>query len=212
MSSAFIYKVQDYQESSKLLFCYTPYGKKTLIAKGAKNYKNAYHSFTDYFTLLECELSETKTMESLRKGKLLNDYTHYKTLSNSKYLKGFTEAINNLVTDDLAHERLFKMLLILLDFENLELALTTFYVKLTYALGYELTFYKNDYKGFNLKLGKTVLKNESLSVDLNLEETNILKEIYFMKEEIKIDNGILSKIKQFVASYYKYHLDYKIEV
>ncbi len=212
MSSAFIYKVQDYKESSKLLFTYSAFGKITLIAKGAKNYKNAYHSITDYFTLIDCELVNNKQMQTLKGASLLNDYANYKTLANSSLVKGYINAINYLITDDLPHERLFTMFLLLLDFSNIKLAIITFYIKLTYALGYELTFYKNDYLGFNLKLGKSVSIFDKISIDLNKEETDLLKELYFLKEEKEVDSKLLGKLEQFIKEYYKYHMDYKIEV
>lgn len=212
MSSAFIYKVQDYGESSKLLFTYTPYGKITLIAKGAKNYKNLNYSLTEYFSLIEVDLKENKTMQTLAKASLLKDYPLYKGLDNIKYLKSYISALNYLITDDLPHERLFKLLVTLLDFKNIRLGLVTFYIKLTYALGYQLTFYKHDYQGFNLTLGKTISTKENLKIDLNKRETDFLKEIYFLTEEVEIEEEILLELEQFIKKYYKYHIDYNIEV
>ncbi len=212
MSSAFIYKVQDYGESSKLLFTYTPYGKITLIAKGAKNYKNLNYSLTEYFSLIEVDLKENKTMQTLAKASLLKDYPLYKVLDNIKYLKSYISALNYLITDDLPHERLFKLLVTLLDFKNIRLGLVTFYIKLTYALGYQLTFYKHDYQGFNLTLGKTISTKENLKIDLNKRETDFLKEIYFLTEEVEIEEEILLELEQFIKKYYKYHIDYNIEV
>ncbi len=212
MSSAFIYKVQDYGESSKLLFTYSPYGKITLIAKGAKNYKNPYYSLTDYFSLISLDLKENKSMQTLTKAALIKDYHNFKKLENIKYLKSYLNILNYLITDDLPHERLFNLLLTLLDFKNIKLGIVTFYIKLTYALGYQLTFYKNDYSGFNINLGKTITKSESLKEDLNKAETNYLKELYFLKEEIIIDSKMLNILEQFIKNYYKYHIDYDIEV
>lgn len=212
MSKAFIYKVQDYGESSKLLFTYTPYGKITLIAKGAKNYKNPYYGLTDYFSLISLELTSDKTIQTLKKAALIKDYSNYKSLEHIKYVKSYLNILNYLITDDLPHERLFNLLLTLLDFNNLKLGIITFYIKLTYALGYELTFYKNNYYGFNLHLGKTITNNENLKADLNIQETKLLKQLYFSKEEIEIDEKMLTILEQFIKNYYKYHIDYNIEV
>ena len=195
-----------------MLFCYSGYGKITLIAKGAKSYRHPYHSFSDYFTLIEAELSSGKSMQTLKKAVLVDDYQALKKLSNVRYLKSFINALNYLVTDDLPHERLFKMLLLLLDFKDIEVALLTFYIKLTYALGYQLTFYQNDYWGFNIELGKTITKDENFSSDLNLRATNDLKRLYYLKEEIVISKESMIALKQFIKAYYKYHMDYNIEV
>ncbi len=200
-----IYKVQDYKETSKLLFVYTPKGKYTLVAKGAKNYKSAYMSY-DYLTLIKFDLNETKSIQTLKDTEIedyfpsiKSDYTNI--LNASLILKAI-----ELLTDDLPHERLFNLIIWLLSFKDLSLATITLYVKLTYALGYELSFDK-EYEGFDLTLGCTVNHVKSL----NKEETTALKALYYLKEEIILDEVLKKTLKQFIKKYYIYHMDYDIK-
>lgn len=200
-----IYKVQDYQETSKLLFVYTPQGKYTLVAKGAKNYKSAYMSY-DYLTLITFNLNEDKSIQTLRETKIEDYFNEIKSdYGKVIYASLILKAIE-LLTADLPHERLFNLITWLLSFNDLELAAITLYIKLTYALGYELSFDK-EYEGFDLTLGKTVNHVKSL----NKEETTALKTLYYLKEEIIIDEVLKKTLKQFIKKYYIYHIDYEIK-
>ncbi len=200
-----IYKVQDYKETSKMLFTYTPYGKYTLVAKGAKNYKSAYTSY-DYLTLISLDLNETKSIQTLRNSQIINYFNEIKgNYDNIMYAASILKAIE-LLTVDLPHERLFNLIIWLLSFKDLELAAITLYIKLTYALGYELSFNK-EYEGFDLTLGITTNYVKSL----NKEETTALRTLYYLKEEIILDKHLKKTLKQFIKKYYIYHIDYEIK-
>ena len=211
-SQALIYKVQDYGESSKLLYIYTPLGKYTLVAKGVKNYKNNFFHLADNLNLISVELNPDKPMQTLKKGKLVNSYENLKKdyqtfIIVSKLLNVIDKLFINLEHQD----RLFNLVVNLLEYEDLELAYLSLLVKLTYSLGYRLTFHNEGVKGFNLMLGRTVKEEESLSLDLDLTLTTYLKLIYYGKEEINIKKEILYKLFEFIKAYYKYHLDYEIK-
>ena len=204
-TKALIYKTQDYQESSRLLYTYTPYGKYTLVAKGAKRYKSAYRSY-DYLTLIELDLNIEKPIQTLQKSSISNYYESIKAnYQHISYTSTILKSLD-LITDDLPHERLFKLITWLLTFEDLELACITLYIKLTYALGYELTFHKA-FEGFDLYKGITT----PISKTLNKEETTYLKELYFLKDEIHLNNDVKGVLKQFIKNYYIYHMDYDIK-
>jgi hypothetical protein len=121
------------------------------------------------------------------------------------YAASILKAIE-LLTDDLPHERLFNLIIWLLSFKDLELAAITLYIKLTYALGYELSFNK-EYEGFDLTLGITTNYVKSL----NKEETTALRTLYYLKEEINLDEHLKKTLKQFIKKYYIYHIDYEIK-
>ena len=204
-TNGLIYKVQDYQESSKLLYIYSPYGKYTLVAKGAKNYKSAYRPF-DYLTLITLDLNIDKSIQTLKKGEITDYYEAIKLDFERLSLIGLLLKAIDLITDDLPHDRLFKLILWLLSFEDSELAVLTLYIKLTYALGYELTFHQT-YQSFDLIEGKTTLSKNTLSK----AETDALKMLYFLKEEIPLSNELKGALKQFIKNYYIYHMDHVIK-
>lgn len=211
-SEALIYKVQDYRETSKLLFVFTPYGKYTLVARGAKNYKNNFFHLADYLNLIEVELDITKSMQTLKNAKLIKSYENIKNnYHDFKIISKVLGVIDRLIVNIEYEDKIFKLILSLLLYYNKWIAYLSLLVKLTYALGYRLTFRNDDIKGFNLKLGRTVSKNEDLRCDLNLEETLFLKLIYYSKEEPNIPKIYGDKLYNFIKDYYLYHLDYQIE-
>lgn len=211
-SLALIYKTQDYKESSKLLFIYTPTGKYTLVARGAKNYKNNFFHLADYLNLIEVELTFTKSIQNLKRGKLINSYEDLKKDYKSiKIVSKILYAIDHLLIDVSHQDKIFKLILKLLAYENLELAYLSLLVKITYSLGYRLTFNDSNIKGFSLQFGKTVKNDEDIFCDLDLTSTLYLKLIYFSKEEPIIDNKYIYLLFDFIKKYYLHHLDYKIK-
>lgn len=211
-SQALIYKVQDYKESSKLLFVYTPHGKYTLVARGAKNYKNSFFHLADYLNLIEVDLNLNRSMQTLKKAKLINSYEEIKKDYKSfKTVSKMLNVIDKLIYNVDYQDKIFNLILNLLNYDNLQLAYISFLVKLTYSLGYRLTFKEEKIKGFNLKLGRAVGVNENSHVDLDLTLTLYLKLIYYSKEEPEIEDEYMFKIKKFIKRYYLYHLDYKLK-
>lgn len=208
ITKAIIYRQQDYKESSKILYVYTPYGKYSLVARGVKNFKNTYFHLADVYNLIEIKLKIDQSMQTLSQAKLLNDYQQLKKDYNSlKNMSFMLKLINDLVTDDIKiNERLFNLLLELFNYSDLNLAYLTLLIKLTYVLGIELSFTNGE--GFSLKDGKTVELNKG---DLKKVETLYLKLIYYTKEEIEIDPKTKEQLFKFIKQYYLYHLDYKIQ-
>lgn len=206
-TKALIYKIQDYKETSKLLFVYTKEGKFTLVAKGAKNYKSNYRSL-DYLTMISTNINNAKSMQTLKQYTLIDSYERIKNDFGPLFYVGHILKSIELIFDEDLNERLFNLIEWILSFNDLELACLTLYIKLTYALGYELTFYK-DYDGFSLKNGKTVYKEQR---DLNKEETFFLHKLYYLKEEETVAYDIKQALKQFIKKYYLYHMDYDIKI
>lgn len=211
-SKALVYKVQDYGESSKLLFVYTPTGKYTLVARGAKNYKNIFFHLADYCNLIEIDLDLTKSMQTLKKGKLLNSFENLKNdYKRFKIISKMFIIIDKLLINVDYQDKIFNLIIELLEYENFKLAYLTLLTKLTYSLGYRLSFKYSTIKGFNLKLGRTVSEGENIELDLDLTLTLYLKIIYYSKEEPNIEDKHINALFEFIKEYYKYHLDYKIK-
>lgn len=207
-----IYKVQDYQESSKLLYVYTKEGKFTLVSKGSKKYQNPNHHLSDYLMMISSDIKLDKPIQTLKKASLISDYPHlkesYETLKKTAII---LKAIDLLITPDLPHERLFNLIEGLLERDDAHLSSLTFMIKLTYALGYELTFTTEKPIGFSLNLGRTVSMEEGHLKTLDLLETSYLQKLYYLKhEDIEVPKEILHKLTAFIKTYYMHHMDYKI--
>ncbi len=159
ITKALIYKVQDYRESSKLLFVLTPQGKYTLVGKGVKNYKNPYHHLADYLNLIELDLTADKSIQTLKGAKLIASFdeikANYEDLKTISYL---TKVIDDVIVNDDILTRFFDLIIKLLEFENKKIAYLTFLIKLTYALGLRMSFNKPNIVGFNIKTGQVVNK------------------------------------------------------
>lgn len=207
-----IYKVQDYQESSKLLYVYTKEGKFTLVAKGSKKYQNPNHHLAEYLMMISSDIKLDKPMQTLKNASLISDYPHlkgsYETLKKTAII---LRAIDLLLTPDLPHERLFNLIEGLLNRADPHLSALTFMIKLTYALGYELTFTTDKPVGFSLQLGRTVSQEEAHLKTLDLLEATYLQKLYYLKDEdIEIPKEVLHTLTTFIKTYYMYHMDYKI--
>ncbi len=212
ISKALIYKVQDYQESSKLIYVYTPYGKYSLVGKGVKNFKNPYYHLSDYLNLIEIDLNIDKSIQTLKKATLINDYANIKaSYQDLKTISKILYLLDCIIIDESPQKGLFELIINLLDYNDKQMAYLTFLVKITYTLGYRLSFEKGDIVGFNIEKGKTVKKQENLSVDLKVNPTKYLSVLYYTKEEVSLSNQMKNVLFSFIKAYYLYHLDYNLE-
>lgn len=207
ITKAFIYKVQDYQETSKLLFVFSPYGKYTLVAKGVKNFKHPNFHLSDSLNMIEVELNPTKSIQTLKQAKLIDSFDEMKKDYNKiKYGQYIGLLIHELVFEIEINERLFVLLEEIITYDDMKLAYITFLIKLTYVLGITLSFEKG-FEGFDLKTGKTTDFNSNL----NKVETTYLMLLYYTKEEVSLPEEIKETLFKFIKKYYLYHLEYSVK-
>ena len=113
-----------------MLFVYTPYGKYTLVARGAKNYKNNFFHLADYLNLIEVELDLSKSMQTLKKGKLINSYENLKNdYNSSKITSKILRTIDKLIFNVEHEDKIFNLILNLLLYDNKRLAYLSILVK-----------------------------------------------------------------------------------
>lgn len=205
-----IYKVMDYQESSKLLFVYTPVGKKTLVAKGALNIKSSYRILSQYLTIISFE-DQNKQMLTLKNAKLINELSNIKTNYDLVSLTSkLLIIIDKLITSDLPHDKIYNQVIEVLNLNNLEEGIYSLVLKLLKPLGFEPTFWQDGVKilGFNIEHGSIATNINNYNVDFNLEELTIVINFYYLNYEklpLITDNERKVLIR-FITMYYQMHM------
>ena len=205
-----IYKTQDYKESSKLLFVYSPYGKVTLVASGVKSYKHEFRVLAQYLTEIEFNYLD-KEMFALSKAKSLDDFSELK--KNYLWLAKqsiILEIIDHLVTSDIEHEKIYDLLIELL---KEPLGYLIFALKLLFAFGYRLNFVGDDPTGFSIKNAAVTTKSSGEYADYDLETTVAIASLYFYKsgDSLDMDSNQIKHIEHFIKTFYRYHMEYDIK-
>lgn len=202
-----IYKVQPYLEHGKLLFVYTPSGKKTLVAQGAQKLNSNDRFLTQYLTKIEFE-EENKNFHRLKNAKLIDDYQKIKNeFDLTKNAALILEIIDHAVDEHLPHEAIYKELDRALSTKNINLSSISFSIKMLKYLGYELNFNASGKTiiGFNIKTGSLVYEKEDLTIDLPTKDVVDLLKLAKMPY-LELPDIELSNIKEFIKDYYLYHL------
>ncbi|MFP7699465.1 MAG: DNA repair protein RecO [Candidatus Phytoplasma pyri] len=205
-----IYKISSYKEYSKLVFIYTPEGKKTLIAKGSQMIINPYRILIEYLNLIEFENNQNSSFLVLNKAFLLNNYKNIKqNYQNIKKASLILELIDKTIynfDNSLPHKVIFQEVLKALQF--IQTGYLSFALRLLNFLGYKINFNNLllksnsiiDFKSeFNLK------EKNNLS-DFQIKELSLLRSSYEI-QELKTKLSILN----FIYYYYEFYLDIKLQ-
>ncbi len=205
-----IYKTQDYKESSKLLFVYTPFGKVTLVASGVKSYKHEFRVLSQYLTEIEFAYHDQE-MYALSKAKLIDGFEDLK----KDYIKlskpaVMLEIIDHLMTNDLDHDKIYPLLIELLKHPY---GYLIFALKLLFGFGYRLNFVGDDPTGFSIKNASVTTKSDGVYADYDLEITVLIASLYFYKtgDIIQLESHQIKHIEHFIKTFYRYHMEYDIK-
>jgi DNA repair protein RecO (recombination protein O) len=205
-----IYKTQDYKESSKLLFVYSPFGKVTLVGHGVKSYKHEYRVLSQYLTEIEFSYQE-KEMFALSKAKFIDGFDdlkkNYIQLSKQAVI---LEIIDHLITDDIDHDKVYPLLI-----ESLKhpYGYMIFALKLLFGFGYRLNFVGDDPTGFSIKNASVTTKKDGEYADIDLETTTEIAALYFYKtgDNVTLEPNQIKHIEHFIKTFYRYHMEYDIK-
>jgi DNA repair protein RecO (recombination protein O) len=209
-SEGLIYKVQPYLESARLLFCYTPVGKKTLLAKGSQKMENPNRIISQYLTYLSFK-DYPKSFMHLSEAKLLDDFQAIKAdYVKTKHASLILSIIDTLVVDLYEHRFIFDQALSALRADRIREASVSFALKVLRPLGYPLRF-KGDgrrVKGLMIERGGIVYAEDEGHEDLGIKETiTLMKLNYTPYAELEaIDEVEWPQIRGFILAYYQYHL------
>ncbi len=205
-----IYKVQPYQEHARLLFTYTPHGKKTLLAQGSQKLNHPNRILAQYLTQIEFK-DQDKSFLTLSEAKIINDYAEikedYKLTKNAALM---LEIIDLLIVDNYDHQEIYQDLILALNTKHLEIASFSFALKILKPLGYPLDLNADGRKvlGVNIEKGGLIYQGESDIIDLDIKEAIILLKLNFIpyQDLEAYEAEIIAKIKDFILKYYQYHL------
>lgn len=206
-----IYKIQPYQESSRLLFAYTPHGKVTLLARGAQKLTQKTRVIGQFLTKVSFDETMHKTFMHFKNPKLLNDYQYIKEdYQQTRYAALMLEVIDKFMIDIENHEKIYHELTDALDQKHIQIAAYSFVLKVLQILGYGIHLKADGrvVKGVSIEKGGLVYKNETYASDLDTKEAITLLKLYVLpyNELNDIDDQSLKRIESFISKYYAYHL------
>ncbi|MFP4186785.1 MAG: DNA repair protein RecO [Acholeplasmataceae bacterium] len=205
-----IYRVQPYLESARLLFCYTPSGKKTLLAQGAQKLTNPNRIIGQYLTHIAFK-DYPKSFIHLSEAKVLDDFQALKAdYDRTKQASLILSIVDTLVVDRYEHRFIFDQALAALKAERTREASLSFALKVLRPLGYPLNF-KGDgrkVRGLSIEKGGILYAEEGEGADLALKETiTLMKLNYTPYDELEaIDENEWPRIRRFILDYYRYYL------
>lgn len=210
-----IFKVQPYQESSKLVYVITSEGKRTLIAKGAQKISSELRTMTQYLTHIRFEHS-LKMMFTLKDAKLIDDFERIKT--NMKHFKETAyvlELFDKLIIDQEPIPRLYKKLVDFLNHPSYELNALRISFQFLYELGYDISLEPDGRRviGFNISQGRLIYDSESYSSDVTIDDLILLLHIKKTTYDtiIEIPHETYLRLKKFMIVYIEYHLNTHIK-
>lgn len=204
----------DYKEKSKIVYLYTPNGKESVLAGGAKSIKGGMLGFTNTLNYVEY----VKTNSKLPKLVEYNIIESYYDLSNSldkmKIITIIIQVLNN-INDISFHSSIFNFLIFILNELKKEnsknkLILAVFLTKMLSAFGAQPSF--NTCVRCNMKNLPAFLSIEEggmvcniCSPISNLENYNIIKKLYQTKSKNIDDFDVDCNLDDLLSNLYKFY-------
>ncbi len=206
-----VYKVQPYQESARLLFTYTPFGKVTLIAKGSQKLNASSRVMAQFLTKITFKEHLNKSMYTLADATLIDDYQAIKDdYHHTQSAALMLEIIDKFIVHDVNHEAIYKTLNDALIAPNIDVASLSFSLKMLRPLGLDIDLKPDGrlVRGVSVEKGGLIYDGEEGFIDLDVKAaTPLLKLTYLPYNEHGIyEIDTLNDIKSFIQKYYQYHL------
>lgn len=206
-----IYKIQPYQETSRLLFVYTPKGKLTLLAKGAQKLTQKTRVIGQFLTRISFDEIPNKTFLILKNPVVLDDYEWVKKNYNmTKYAALGLEIIDRFMTEQEEHQNAYDEIVSVFKQENIKKAVLSFSLKMLKLLGYgiDLSADGRIVKGISIAKGGLTYENEQYIVDLDTKDAISLLKLYYLpyNEHSDVSDESIQRIESFIKRYYEYHL------
>lgn len=205
-----IYKVQPYSEHARLLFVYTPIGKKTLLAQGSQKINHPHRILAQYLTRIEFK-DQDKTFLTLSEPRLIDDYGKLKTdFLKTKSAAVILEIIDHFMVESMPHDDIYQEAIDALQSKQIHEASLSFSIKMLKPLGFSIHLHPDgrEVAGIGISRGGIVYRDEDHPIDLETKDaTSLLKlaAIPYM-DLMPIDPNELGRLKTFVLKYYEYHL------
>ncbi len=224
-TEAIVLKSIDYKDSSKILYLYTAKGLQSVIAHGVKKMNSINRFLSQNGNLINLTFSKG-SFPSLKEGELLNDFPEIKKdILAYTYLNHIMELVNNTISEDSDHPKMFdflKRLFVLFNEQNdSEILSFIFELKLLYFLGYGLNFKhcnicnKNEFLVFSVDSGGLVCKEH---LNLNQQSYNsdifsLLSKMYYLDineyENIELANTERVIIRHIIDQLFEQYVSFK---
>ncbi|MGE4320790.1 MAG: DNA repair protein RecO [Acholeplasmataceae bacterium] len=207
-----IYKIQPYQESSRLLFVYTPIGKLTLLAKGAQKLNQKTRVISQFLTRLSFDMPATqKTFITLKNPVVIEDYQEIKNdYKMTQYAALILEIVDKFMIDIESHQMIYDEVVKALSFNDIKRSSLSFALKILKPLGYALNLSADGsvVKGVSIQKGGLVYENEAYSADLDTKDAISLLKLSYLpyNEHSDVLDDSIQRIEYFIKRYYEYHL------
>jgi len=139
IDSAIVLHNIDYKDNSKILYLYTNFGHKSVIAHGVKKLNNINRFLSQNGTEIKCTIT-SGTFPSLRDGELLEEYANIKQdIVAYTYMNHIMELVRHTISDDLDHQKMYqfiqKVFRMMNDGYDSEILSFIFELKLLFFLG-----------------------------------------------------------------------------
>jgi DNA repair protein RecO (recombination protein O) len=204
----------DYKEKSKIVYLYTPNGKESILAGGAKSIKGGMLGFTNTLNYVEYVKTTSKLPKLVEYNIIESYYDLSSSLDKMRIISIIIQVINN-INDITFHSSIFNFLIFILnelkkENANNKLILSVFLAKMLSAFGAQPSF--NTCVRCNMKNLPAFLSIEEggmvcniCSPISNLESYNIIKKIYQTKSQNIDDFEIKCDLDDLLVSLYKYY-------
>ena len=217
--NGFVMKTIDYDESSKIVYLFTEYGVISVLAKGAKKYKNKKLPFLELYNQVECISTDTG-LSVLKDYSIIDNYEEIKNdLKKTLWLSYMFEIISKL-PKDIPYKRTYEFIAKLLEkakTEDVELCALMLQTKFLPLFGFKPEFkrcvicQREDIVSFSIKLGGMVCKNHRSEGEYDFFDVSKL--YYFNVDD---DFNSLSDINKALVfeninAYYKYYVEINIK-
>lgn len=214
-----IFKVLPYQETSKLVYVYTVYGKLSFIARGSQTIKSSQRYLTQYLNLISFEkpnnFEKLNTFKSLT---LLDDLAEIKSNYDlTKKAASLLELIERTVYSDERHPKIFEQLIMAIENIKQPTSYLVFSLRMLLILGYHFNFNgnKKGIKGYNISENSLVYNDEAKLVDISFLETKLVLDLIVEGHDLRVDNlssDVLVKLHNFVKLFYEYYLNISLKL
>lgn len=177
-----VYKTIDYKEKSKLVYLLTPQGLDSILARGAKDYKNGLFGFTSLLSFVDYEKTNSK-LPVLIEFETINNFTKLKEdIVKFNYALSMLEIARQ--STDLRTERIFNFTKMALEelekSTNPKSVLFIYLVKMLKVFG----IYSQSENKFKSELKNKIIVayNSLLSTNIEITKDDIMAVIDYYDE------------------------------
>ena len=206
-----IIRLIDYKESSYIMHLLTNSGIESIICRGIKKTNSKFKGYILSYNYVKCFVTNGK-IPILTDILVIDTYKNICNDINKNMFSG--KLINMLYKEEYENKKVFELALKSIKFINDNKEDYYYYVfllKNLFFIGLGLNFsdIKKDFMGYNINESRLVLKNDSITIDIDKKNTIDLFNLYYSKLEEYIDID-LSMLINFLKKYYELHASIKL--